>query len=364
MAGAFGYNERKVSRDEATIVFSDNMLSDGRKAIRETFEWYERLNIRSRDVCFHMSVNPGPDEVMDDEQAKSFVKALLDGLGYGCQPYVIYRHNDIEREHFHVLCPRTNEHGRKINDYREHRKCQQILKDLCEQYGYRVGGVKESERLSPDDEFMSFNPDYGNVLVQMNAIFEQCTAYHYTSRKLFDQIARDHGLKIRVSGGKMSLQGTDGSGRKCTVPYSKPEYLSMYLDRMQESTQAKLDKDYLGKVAESCKKLLPYSKSEESFTRMMLRRGIHPVFEKDSSGKITGFSIIDHENQTAFPGTSLGHEFCLADIQQAQDHQWAREEQSHHESVNIGEFLFAYGGNSRSKEKDPKYRKPKKGIHI
>lgn len=364
MAWALGYNERKVSRDEAAIVLAANMDTDRDKAVRETFERYERLNIRSRDVCFHMSVNPGPDEVMTDEQAKSFVKGLLDGLGYGNQPYVIYRHNDIEREHYHVLSIRVNDHGKKINDYREHRRCQNILKDLCEHYGYTVGSAKNASSLLLDDDFLCFNPDYGNVLVQMNAIFEQCLQYHFTSRKHFDIIARDHGLRIRLAAGKMSLQGTDENGRKCTVPYSSPDYLSRYLDRMQESNEDKLSKDYLSGIAASCRELLPYSKTEESFVRMMLRRGIHPVFDKDMSGKITGVTYIDHESQKAFPGSSLGHGFTLADIQDVQAHQWEAQSQNTHESLNVGEFLFAYQSGSRSKEKDPKYRKPKRGMHI
>lgn len=363
MAGALGYNERKVSRDEATIILKANMDTDRDNCVKETFERYEKMNYRSKEVCFHMSVNPGPGEAMDDGMAIQFISELMDRLGYGAQPYVIYRHNDIEREHFHVLSTRINNRGHKVRDFWEHRNCQKTLRDICEKYGYTVGSREEAAQIvRSEDEFLCFNPGYGNVSQQMNAIFEECMSYHYTSRRQFDLISRDHGLRMRIAAGKMSFQGTDFEGKKCTVPYSEPQYLARYLDRMQECNSEKIPQEDLQRVSDTGKRLLPLSRSEYEFTKMMLSQNIHPVFDKDSSGKITGVTFIDHESRTAIGGSALGHEFTLADIQQAQRDQW--ESSSEHHSLNIGELLIAFGNNSKSKEKDPKYRKRKRGVHM
>ena len=40
----------------------------------------------------------------------------MEALGYGKQPYIVFKHNDIAREHIHIISLRVDGDGRKIND--------------------------------------------------------------------------------------------------------------------------------------------------------------------------------------------------------------------------------------------------------
>ena len=137
MRSAMDYNENKVSNGDAIVLHSANADKD--LDVRETLKRYERRNRRSIELSFHMSVNPSNTDGMTKEQVKEFVQEVMTGLGLGSQPYIIYQHNDIEREHYHVVSIRTNRNGKKITSRQENRRCLSLINELAIKYGYRVG---------------------------------------------------------------------------------------------------------------------------------------------------------------------------------------------------------------------------------
>ena len=138
MASAIGYNEDKVKEGLAAVIAEVNPDPD-HTTVLDTFARLETRNIRSQDVSFHMSVNPGPDESLSEQQLKEMIGEIMGGLGYGKQPYIIYRHNDIDRTHYHVVSIRINHEGRKIPDRLERRRCNSILKEMAPRFGIRIG---------------------------------------------------------------------------------------------------------------------------------------------------------------------------------------------------------------------------------
>lgn len=365
MSAALEYNENKVAHGQAEVVCRMNLDTEGDNAARETFARYERLNIRSREVSFHMSINPGPGETLTDEEAINLTKDIMDGLGYKEQPYVLYRHHDIEREHFHVLSIRVNENGKKIRSFQEQNRCQKILSTLGEKYGFVIGSPESIELSKEGINPLLFNPRSNNVSAQLDAIFEECLKYHYTSHFLFEHILEDHGIAIKLKGRKMFLQGINQNGVKCTSMMNKSEYIPSMLDRMEESmneNRARASE----RVANMGAALLPYSKSEEHFINMMLKKDIHVILGRGSNGSIDRAAYIDHNSRSAFYSEELGHDLSLAMLQDADGKQWQHDD-SQHSSINIGELLFAPQSSSRGREKDPKYKKPKKkkrGNHL
>jgi hypothetical protein len=67
------------------------------KTFHDTIRRYEKRNFSSKELSFHMSVNPSSMERMSEEKVKELVSDIMEGLGYAKQPYAIYRHNDIDR---------------------------------------------------------------------------------------------------------------------------------------------------------------------------------------------------------------------------------------------------------------------------
>lgn len=149
-----GYNERKVAMGEADIIGFSHIDRPTPACIYGTFDRYEAnpaISARTGNLAFHMTVNPSRDERMDDSTALQFVSELMDRIGYGEQPWVVYRHDDTGRTHYHIVSVRVDANGKVISDSFQRRQIQTVMNELGPRYGFRVGngeGVDPERRLS------------------------------------------------------------------------------------------------------------------------------------------------------------------------------------------------------------------------
>lgn len=84
-----------------------------------SFEAYLAANRRTEKPVLHLSLNPHPDDRLSDGQLEAIGREYMEKLGYGDQPYIIFRHEDNARPHIHIVSLRIDEQGRKIRDYKE-----------------------------------------------------------------------------------------------------------------------------------------------------------------------------------------------------------------------------------------------------
>lgn len=380
MESPLEYNEEKVLSGEALILGEFNK-PDRDDSVIEAMERLERHRFRSQSVSFHMSINPAESESMTDEQACNLVADMMQGLGYGNQPYIVYKHTDIDRIHYHVVSIRVKEDGRRISDRQEHRKCQKILKDLSERYGYTVGnGVRarlEADGIDP----RRFDPEAGNIIAQMTAIYQECCSYHMTSFNQFKLIMESHGIDIQERAGDkiaLVLRGLDYDGKPCTAPvYEKDIGIALYdgyerraMDCCASGNVKSRERQKISNLASYC---LQYSQSEQHFRNMLSKHDIDLHIHRTKDGKIFGATFVDHSTKCAFKCSELSG-FTLDKIQSAESSgQWISQddnptiqqsEQTQSHDNLIGDMLASMGQkSSKSKEKDAK-RKKKKGKRI
>ena len=131
LGGALGYNFKKVEKGEASILFAQNLYQnkEGTYTMEDVLADMEALipkNCRTKKTVFHCSLNPHPDEKLSDETLMQLAKEYMEALGYGKQPYIVFKHSDIAREHIHILSLRVNGEGKKINDKFEKRRSKKI----------------------------------------------------------------------------------------------------------------------------------------------------------------------------------------------------------------------------------------------
>ena len=317
---ALDYNERKVANGDADLLASFNMDSSSDDPIKETFARYERINERSRNVSFHMSINPADGEELSDADAVLLAKDLMAGLGYSGQPMAIYRHHDIDRVHYHVVSIRTDGNGKKIRDYWEGRRCQKLLEDLAPDYGYVVGNGTAEELAELDIDPSRFHPEKGHVIAQMEAIFQECLGYHFTSFEQFGLIMEGHGIRMDEKTGENTiiiLQGLDRKGKPCTAVVDEMATgIKMY-----EAYETRASECYSNRFVPEREKtrvaglaayMLPNAKSEDHFRNMMGKKGIDVHFYRTPDGAVSGVNFIDNQTKCAFKGSELSPRFTLA----------------------------------------------------
>ena len=79
----------------------------------------------------------------------------MERMGYGNQPYIVFKHKDIDRHHLHIVSLRIDENGRKISDSHEYDRSMSVLRELERKYGLHLAPGKDSvrrERLREPDK--------------------------------------------------------------------------------------------------------------------------------------------------------------------------------------------------------------------
>ena len=140
LGGAIGYNFKKVEKGEASILLAQGLYQnkEGTYTMAEVFPDMQALipeKCRTKKMVFHCSLNPHPDDKISDEQLVQVAREYMEALGYGNQPYIVFKHSDIAREHIHIVSLRVDSRGQKINDKFEKRRSKQITDALERKFG-------------------------------------------------------------------------------------------------------------------------------------------------------------------------------------------------------------------------------------
>ena len=134
-AGALFYNKEKIDKEKAYLLLCQNALmttpSDGRlDMIRamKTFQPYLDANLRTKKMVFHVSLNPAPEDKLSDSQLSEIAQVYMEKMGYGGQPYFVFKHTDIDRDHLHIVSLRIDSEGRKLPHDFEARRSMDTLR--------------------------------------------------------------------------------------------------------------------------------------------------------------------------------------------------------------------------------------------
>ena len=74
-----------------------------------------KLTRRTTNTVFHVSLNPSPEDRLTDERLRDIAREYMERMGYGEQPYIVFKHKDISREHLHLVSLRVDENGHKLS---------------------------------------------------------------------------------------------------------------------------------------------------------------------------------------------------------------------------------------------------------
>ena len=126
------YNEQKVNANQALLLDAHNFWQEKEdlttKEKLQRFHNLSTLNERSKKQAIHISVNFHPGDQLTDRQMTSIATEFMQGIGFGDQPWLLYRHIDAGHPHFHVVTTNIRPDGSRIdNDLRSPYQ----LKHIC-----------------------------------------------------------------------------------------------------------------------------------------------------------------------------------------------------------------------------------------
>ena len=321
LGGALGYNFKKVQHNEAAVLCvnelrkgfdgtfqMDKVLADMQKAIPE--------QCRTKKTVFHCSLNPHPDEKLSDERLTQIAKEYMEALGYGNQPYIVFKHNDIAREHIHIVSLRVDFDGNKINDKFEGRRSKKITNALEKKYNL-IPSSKVSERTTT--ETPKVNVVQGNIKEQVaNTVRSAMKHYTFCSLGELNAVLRKYNLAVEE--GKTEYRGkqydglvyvpTDDKGNKVSTPIHASDIgrgvgYTAVQNKMLKSKQ--MVKPLIPTVRRKVLEVMRTSPhTEERLRQRLEKQGLQVVIRKNDNGRIYGITFIDDEKGIALNGSRLG----------------------------------------------------------
>ncbi|MFR6633679.1 MAG: relaxase/mobilization nuclease domain-containing protein [Alistipes onderdonkii] len=82
----------------------------------DSFRPYLEANRRTTNTVFHVSLNPSPRRQTDRRTVTgNRHRSTWNVWDMADQPYIVFKHNDISREHLHLVSLRVDENGHKLS---------------------------------------------------------------------------------------------------------------------------------------------------------------------------------------------------------------------------------------------------------
>ena len=321
LGGTLGYNFKKVEKGEASVLLAAELYQnkEGRYTMEEVFADMQALipkKCRTKKTMFHCSLNPHPDEKLSDEQLVQIAKEYMEALGYGKQPYIVFKHNDIVREHIHIVSLRVDSRGRKINDKFEKRRSKKITDALEKRFGL-IPSSKVRDNV--ETETPKVDIDRGNFKEQVASTLRMVLEhYKFCSLGELNAILNKYNLAIEEV--KTEFRGkkydgfvyvlTDSKGNKVSTPINASDIsrgvgYTAVQNRMQKSKLAV--KPLVPAIRDKVLQTMRTSpRTEEELRQRLGEQGLRVVIRKNESGRIYGITFIDDKEGVALNGSRLG----------------------------------------------------------
>ena len=321
LGGALGYNFKKMEKGEASILLAAELYQDreGRYTMEDVLADMQAVipeKCRTKKMVFHCSLNPHPDEKLSDETLMQIAQVYMAALGYGKQPYIVFKHNDIAREHIHIVSLRIDGEGKKINDKFEKRRSKQITDALERKYSLIPSSKVTDKEMK---EVSKIDTTKGNIKEQVaEMLLSVLKHYEFCSLGELNAILSIYNLAVEEV--KTEFRGkkydglvyvpTDDKGDKVSTPIHASDIgrgvgYTAVQNRMQKSKQAikPLRSIIRYRVLQTMR---TSPKTEEELRQRLEEQGLRVFIRKNESGRIYGITFIDDKEGIALNGSRLG----------------------------------------------------------
>lgn len=332
---ALNYTEKKAQKGTAICLHAANYLKDANKMnFYQKLAGFERLNSlneRAATKTLHVSLNFSPSEKLQDDKLLKIAELYMNKIGFGEQPFLIYKHEDAGHPHIHIVSTTIKADGSRINTHNIGRnQSEKARKEIEQQFGLikaeRQAGLRNPWIKAVDAEKIIYGKHETKRAIAntVGAVFSQ---YKFTSLPEFNaalkqfnviadrgkeegRIYKNRGLIYRV---------LDASGNKVGVPIkassigSKPT-----LDNLEKKFEAnevakETLKPFVKTKLDDCLSQSPSTMNE--LMENLKQKHVYTLLRQNAEGRLYGITFVDNQNKVVFNGSDLGQGYSAAALQ-------------------------------------------------
>ncbi|WP_417173381.1 conjugal transfer protein MobB [Alistipes finegoldii] len=330
--GALAYNGEKINEGQGRLLATHKIFDEGtgRLDIRQAAEDFARHlpeQVRTAKPVVHISLNPHPDDRLTDTELTAIAEEYLARLGYGDQPYAVFKHEDIDRHHLHIVTLCVDEAGRKIGDSFIRRRSKNITRTLEQQYGLHTAERKRQTQTEPlravDAATGDVKRQIGNVLKGISGKYRLQTLGEYRALLSLYRLTVEE-CRGEVRGREYCgfvYSAIDDKGGKVGTPLKASRFGKRYgyeaFERWCAVSEEQIKTRKLGDMTKStAMAALRRTKDRAEFIALMKAKGVDVVLRETDTGRIYGATFIDHRTGCVMNGSRLGKELSANALQE------------------------------------------------
>ena len=318
--GALSYNGEKMNKEQGRVLGANKIIlpADGHIDIPrmvENFNAFMPKTGKTKKPVLHISLNPHPDDRLTEQQYEILAREYLEKLGFGEQPYIIYKHMDIDRHHIHIVTVNVNEQGKRLNQDFLFRRSKKITTEMEEKYNLHKA---QREKITPDMPIKKVDPN-GDLKRQVaNTVKMVGMRYKFQTMGEYNAVLSLYNIRCDEADGKVNGREyhglvyfvTDDKGKVIANPF-KASRLGKFASRTAvegrfERAKEKID---VAPTRNRVADVLAHATDKDDFTAKLKECGVDVVFRYTDEGRIYGVTFIDHNTMTVLNGSRLGKQF-------------------------------------------------------
>ena len=318
--GALAYNAEKINKEKGRLLDTNKIYNDGSGSVNihkahEDFKRWMPSATRTEKPMVHISLNPHPDDHPTDAELTQIAREYMEKMGFGDMPFLIFKHEDIERHHVHIVALRVKTDGTCISDRNNFYRSKDICRELEKKYNLRPS---EREKISPDTPIRKIDIS-GDMKRQVaNTVKMVGMRYKFQTLGEFNAILSLYNVKAEQTDGRVNGReyhglvyfATDDSGNVVASPF-KASRLGKFASRTAIDNRFVRAKDRIDVnptrtiVADA----LAQSTNKSDFVARLKAARIDVLFRYTEEGRIYGVTFIDHNTMTVLNGSRLGKDY-------------------------------------------------------
>ena len=318
--GALAYNSEKINKEEGRLLGANKIIlpADGHidiGRIADNFREFMPMMGRTKKPVLHISLNPHPDDKLTDQDFEILAREYLEKLGFGDQPFIIYKHEDIDRHHIHIVTVNVNEQGKRLNQDFLFRRSKKITTELEEKYNLHKA---QREKITPDMPIKKVDPS-GDIKRQVaNTVKMVGMRYKFQTMGEYNAVLSLYNIQCEQTDGRVNGReyhglvyfATDDEGKVIANPF-KASRLGKFASRTAvegrfERAKEKID---VAPTKNRVADVLTRATDKADFISKLKDCGIDVVFRYTDEGRIYGVTFIDHNTMSVLNGSRLGKQF-------------------------------------------------------
>lgn len=323
--GALAYNQLKVENENGRILFANKMIetASGHYSVAQLAQSFAPYLIANRNTekhTLHISLNPDPNDKVSDDKFREMAELYMKEMGYGEQPFVVFKHTDIDRSHIHIVSVCVDEQGKKISDKFEKIRSMNVCRELEKKYN--LIPATEKKRNQNDKVFRPVNYQAGDVKSQIASVIRHLPNYYqYQTLGEYNALLSLFNITTEKIEGELQGKMQQGllyiplneKGERVGHPFNASLFgksaglpaLELHFVKCKIALKDTPTKQTLKSAITIA---LHTTSDEQAFKKQLREQGINVVVRRNDTGRIYGITFIDHNSKVVWNGSRLGKE--------------------------------------------------------